>query len=217
MRNDEKIEMSKAARRRRVAEEISDALRASGMSRKEFAVAMGRQPSEVTKWLSGRHNFTCDLLEEISGVLGVSISGAQTYLCEPGSIHNTVNGYEIVKDESVSSLSSPSAYARSSIDGVDLGVIAGDISDAAVDELVDSAGVEEMVKVMVSIPLITAGKLVKKATKEGLTFREYMSKVLCDKSEEKEFSLKDLCGSCPDFSTAEELRGLRTKNTFPEL
>ena len=74
---DRKIEAEKDARRQRTAEEILDALKASGMSRKEFALKMGRQPSEVTKWLSGRHNFTLDLLAEISVVLSCPISGAK--------------------------------------------------------------------------------------------------------------------------------------------
>ncbi|MGN1233627.1 MAG: multiprotein-bridging factor 1 family protein [Candidatus Cryptobacteroides sp.] len=74
---DTRIDTEKAARRKRTAEEILDAMKASGLSRKEFAMKMGRQPSEVTKWLSGTHNFTSDLLAEISLVLGCPISGAE--------------------------------------------------------------------------------------------------------------------------------------------
>ena len=75
-----RIETEKAARRKRTAEEILDAMEASGLSRKEFAMKMGRQPSEVTKWLRGKHNFTSDLLAEISLVLGCPISGAEDKL-----------------------------------------------------------------------------------------------------------------------------------------
>lgn len=64
------------ARRRRIAEEIGDALSELGLTKKEFAARMGRQPSEVTRWMSGNHNFTSDLLEEMSIVLGRPISGA---------------------------------------------------------------------------------------------------------------------------------------------
>jgi len=64
------------ARRKRISEEITLALRKTGYSKKEFAARMGRLPSEVTKWLSGTHNFTSDLLAEISCVLGQPISGA---------------------------------------------------------------------------------------------------------------------------------------------
>ena len=59
----------KKVRRKRTSEEIADALAASGYSKKEFAMKMHRQPSEVTKWLSGSHNFTIELLAEISFVL----------------------------------------------------------------------------------------------------------------------------------------------------
>ena len=72
-----RIETEKAARRKRTAEEILDAMEASGLSRKEFAMKMGWQPSEVTKWLSGKHNFTIALLEEISDALGTDITGVE--------------------------------------------------------------------------------------------------------------------------------------------
>lgn len=72
----DRFDSEKAARRKRTSEEIADALKASGLSKKEFAIRMGRQPSEVTKWLSGKHNFTSDLLAEISAVLETPISGA---------------------------------------------------------------------------------------------------------------------------------------------
>ena len=47
---------------------------------------MHRQPSEVTKWLGGNHNFTSDLLAEISVVLSKPISGAEDII---------VKGYEV--------------------------------------------------------------------------------------------------------------------------
>lgn len=88
----ENIENIKAARRARTAQEISDALKASGLSRKEFAGKMGRMPSEVTKWLSGDHNFTSNLLAEISHVLGKPISGVAEEL-HPVRISDRVHGY----------------------------------------------------------------------------------------------------------------------------
>lgn len=73
----DKIEKEKMARRRRIAEEIAQAMLEAGLSRKEFAMKMHRQPSEVTRWLSGNHNFTSDLLAEMSVVLSRPISGAE--------------------------------------------------------------------------------------------------------------------------------------------
>lgn len=69
----------KESRRRRIAEEIADELNAQHLSRKEFAQMMHRSPSEVTKWLGGNHNFTSDLLAEISEVLDAEISGCELH------------------------------------------------------------------------------------------------------------------------------------------
>lgn len=88
------MENIRRARRRRIAEEIKDALRAQGLSRKEFALKMHRLPSDVTKWLGGDHNFTSDLLAEISETLGTEISGSERAGSHPGSM---VTGYGPVK------------------------------------------------------------------------------------------------------------------------
>lgn len=62
-------------RRAETAAQIKDAMDAAGLSRKEFAEKMGKSPSEVTRWLSGNHNFTSDLLAGISDALGRDITG----------------------------------------------------------------------------------------------------------------------------------------------
>ena len=59
------------------AEQIEAAMKECGLGKKQFAELMHRNPSEVTKWLSGKHNFTIALLEEISKVLGVRITGVE--------------------------------------------------------------------------------------------------------------------------------------------
>ena len=41
--------------------------------RKEFADAIGKRPSEVTKWLSGQHNFTLRTLAMLSTFFGESL------------------------------------------------------------------------------------------------------------------------------------------------
>lgn len=87
-----KVENSIAIRRQRISEEIAAALKESNLSKKAFAMQMHRQPSEVTKWLSGKHNFSTDLLAEISCVLGTQISGIDsvTRMDSPSTL---VNGY----------------------------------------------------------------------------------------------------------------------------
>jgi predicted transcriptional regulator len=50
--------------------EISDRIFAlmneRGLSKRQFADAIGRRPSEITKWLSGQHNFTIATLAKLS-------------------------------------------------------------------------------------------------------------------------------------------------------
>ena len=40
------------------------------LSKKQFADALGRRPSEITKWLSGQHNFTIAILALLSSFFG---------------------------------------------------------------------------------------------------------------------------------------------------
>ena len=48
-----------------VAKMLQDYISARGMSQLALAVKMGKRPSEVSKWLSGNHNFTIDTLSDI--------------------------------------------------------------------------------------------------------------------------------------------------------
>ena len=41
-----------------------------GLSKVEFAQALGKRPSEVTKWLSGQHNFTLRTISLLSAFFG---------------------------------------------------------------------------------------------------------------------------------------------------
>lgn len=40
-----------------ISNRINDLMTQRGLSKLEFAQALGKRPSEVTKWLSGQHNF----------------------------------------------------------------------------------------------------------------------------------------------------------------
>lgn len=57
--------------------EISDRIDAlmheRGLTKKQFADALGRRPSEITKWLSGEHNFTIATLAMLSTFFGKPI------------------------------------------------------------------------------------------------------------------------------------------------
>lgn len=60
-------------RRMGLAVKITEALRAKGLTNQEFAFMMGKKPSEITRWLSGTHNFTTETLWEIERVLKIQL------------------------------------------------------------------------------------------------------------------------------------------------
>lgn len=153
---------------------------------------MHRMPSEVTKWLSGDHNFTTNLLAEISYVLGTPISGADpcpSLLCEGGAsrgdaaVSGTVLGYGIAPDDT--------------------------------RELNDPGGCWIG---RVELPMPAASSLSEKAARAGMTLRGYIEETLLRKSEERDFSARDLAGAwgeeCPDI---EEIRAARTTNGIEGL
>ena len=53
-----------------IASEIEFLMRERGLTKKQFADALGKKPSEVTKWLSGQHNFTIRTLAMLSNFFG---------------------------------------------------------------------------------------------------------------------------------------------------
>ena len=55
-----------------VSNRIYDLMTEKGLSKAEFARAIGKRPCEVTKWLSGQHNFTLKTLALLSTFFGVS-------------------------------------------------------------------------------------------------------------------------------------------------
>lgn len=52
-----------------IAERIADVLRQKGLSQRDLANKLGKRESEISKWLTGRHNFTISTLAKISYVL----------------------------------------------------------------------------------------------------------------------------------------------------
>ena len=53
-----------------VAKRLDALLREEGMTRHELAQRMGKRDSEVSKWLTGRHNFTLNTISGIETALG---------------------------------------------------------------------------------------------------------------------------------------------------
>ena len=56
-----------------IADKIDATLKKRGMKHKEFAHMIGHSEAEVSRWLSGTHNFTLATLARISVALGVNI------------------------------------------------------------------------------------------------------------------------------------------------
>ena len=56
-----------------LAAAIDDVLQARNMTQKDFAKLMGKQESEISKWLSGTHNFTLKTIAKIEAALEVDL------------------------------------------------------------------------------------------------------------------------------------------------
>lgn len=56
-----------------IADKIDKILQRKGMTQKEFAKKMNKTEAEVSRWLSGTHNFTLKTLAKITSVLGEKI------------------------------------------------------------------------------------------------------------------------------------------------
>ena len=67
------VEKIQTAVKMRLAAKLDDLIRQRGWSKGDFADRVGKHPSEITKWLSGTHNFTTDTLSEIAVALGVTV------------------------------------------------------------------------------------------------------------------------------------------------
>lgn len=66
-------ELKKTEKRMRLASRIYDGMKAKGWSNKDFAKAMEKYPSEISKWLSGTHKFNSDTLFDIESVLDIDL------------------------------------------------------------------------------------------------------------------------------------------------
>lgn len=53
-----------------ISERIYELMQQRGLTKKQFADALGKRPCEVTKWLSGQHNFTIATLSMLSTFFG---------------------------------------------------------------------------------------------------------------------------------------------------
>ena len=66
-------QQARTDRKMRIASIIDDVMKRKGLGKKQFANKIGYKPSEITKWLSGTHNFTIETISDIERALGVRI------------------------------------------------------------------------------------------------------------------------------------------------
>ena len=78
-----------------IAERISEILKAKGLTQKDFACLLNKRDSEISKWLTGRHNFTTQTIARIETALGsklISIAHwlgyANKHILKHQEIHN---------------------------------------------------------------------------------------------------------------------------------
>lgn len=56
-----------------ISNRLDALMKERGLNRKQLAEAIGKRPNEVTRWLSGEHNFTIATLARLSTFFGQSI------------------------------------------------------------------------------------------------------------------------------------------------
>ena len=56
-----------------IAERICEILKSKGLTQKEFAGQLNKRESEISKWLTGRHNFTMQTIAKIETALGCKL------------------------------------------------------------------------------------------------------------------------------------------------
>ena len=57
----------------RIVDRIHEILEEKGLKQKDLALRLGKNESEISKWMCGTHNFTIDTLVSIENVLGEPI------------------------------------------------------------------------------------------------------------------------------------------------
>lgn len=76
------IQIHKNTRKSDIADAIIQELKKKGWRKLDLAMKLNRTPAEISKWVSGKQNFTIDTLVEIETCLGVEIFKQKIY-CNP--------------------------------------------------------------------------------------------------------------------------------------
>ncbi|MBA4411562.1 MAG: hypothetical protein C0397_19350 [Odoribacter sp.] len=108
-------EAEKTTKRMLLAARIDDGIKAKGWKKKHLAEALQKHPSEVTKWLSGTHNFNSDTLFDIERVLNIGL-----VTLKDAPINQIIRFHVVVSEKVISTECSPFASFYTGNSFVDL-------------------------------------------------------------------------------------------------
>lgn len=49
-----------------ISNRLDHLMKEKGLNKRQFAIALGKRPNEITRWLSGEHNFTLSTIAMLS-------------------------------------------------------------------------------------------------------------------------------------------------------
>lgn len=81
-------ELEKTEKRMLLAVRIDEGIKAMGWKKIDFAKALNKRPSEISKWLSGTHNFNSDTLFDIEKTLGIDLINVDTKPKQQTSVYH---------------------------------------------------------------------------------------------------------------------------------
>ncbi|MBL7127448.1 MAG: helix-turn-helix transcriptional regulator [Ignavibacteria bacterium] len=82
-----------------IADQIAQYLKEKKMTQKELAIKLGKNESEISKWLNGSHNFTLDTIAKIESALNEDIILVPKYAYENVYInYESSSSYRFNKD-----------------------------------------------------------------------------------------------------------------------
>jgi transcriptional regulator with XRE-family HTH domain len=88
-----------------IAARIDEVLARKGWNKTDFANAMGKTNAEISKWMSGQHNFTIATIAKIEVALGEDILSVKHY-------RKPVSGYNALPESRKRLLSEKAAKYR---------------------------------------------------------------------------------------------------------
>ena len=56
-----------------LVQKVNACIKERGITQKEFALALGKKPSELNRWLNGEHNFTLKSLAKLQAELKIDL------------------------------------------------------------------------------------------------------------------------------------------------